>query len=56
VVEGEDDGGGAVTQVELREDVADVALDGRIAHEQRLRDLGVARPRGRSAAARHADR
>ncbi len=44
VVEGEHDGGGAVAQIELREDVADVALHGRLAHKELLGDLGVARP------------
>src|SRR3989442_10695134 len=42
VVEGEHDGGGAVSQAELGEDVADVALHRGLAHEQLGRDLGVA--------------
>ena len=55
VVEREDDRGGPVAQVELGEDVADVALDGRFAdEEQRLGDLGVGRRRDRRAGARRA--
>ena len=34
----------AVAQVELRQDVRDVRLDGRVADEERAPDLGIERP------------
>src|SRR5215475_9673818 len=42
VVEREDNRGGTVTQLELREQVVDVRLDRSLADEQVGRDLGVA--------------
>jgi hypothetical protein len=38
---GEDDGLYAVAEVELREDAADVALDGRFGHDESVGDLAV---------------
>jgi hypothetical protein len=41
VLVGEDDGLDAVAEVELRQDAADVALDGRLGHDEPLGDLAV---------------
>ena len=49
MIEGEDDRGGPITQVQLREDVPDVGLHGDLADEELLGDLGVARAAGHEA-------
>ena len=51
---GEHDGLDAVAQVELLEDVGDVRLDGRLADEQLLPDLGVREAARRSGGRRRA--
>jgi hypothetical protein len=44
VIEGENHGGGAVTQPKFGEDMVDVGLDRPLAHKQRAGDLGVVLP------------